>query len=215
MKRISNFGNFKLNESQTDDFEIDYSLDENEGSGLSHFEEACLEEGIDFSDYNSLNEDFEILESELDQYAINEGKFGQFLKKVGGKALNLIKNNIGKIAGLLGVSLAGPLGPLAGLLGKGLTNMLSKLKPGAKLDKGGLQQAAAGSPEITQVSGTIGKTIEKLAAEMKKDPSAFMKGKFLESLKGLTAISSAANKSIGSVAKEAAASGVAQPAKKG
>jgi len=51
MKRISNFVDFK-----SDAFDVSYVLDESEGKGLSTFEQVCLEEGIQFSDDDELNE---------------------------------------------------------------------------------------------------------------------------------------------------------------
>lgn len=211
MSKISDFKSFSLDKNDSVEFmKTSYHLDESGGRELNFFEEACLENGVDFSDNDTISEEeFAEAYSELDQIEyLNEGKFGKWLKGIGNKALNLVKNNTDKIAGALGVSLSGSLGPLTGLLGKGITGVLSKLKGGEELTKGSLRDAAAENPEISKVSNVVSQTITKLSDEMKKDPSAFMSGKFLDSLKNLSVLSTTANQSVGQVIKDAAASGV-------
>jgi hypothetical protein len=208
MKRISNFVDFK-----SDAFDVSYVLDESEGRGLSTFEQVCLEEGIQFSDSEELNEEY-FYEAADEIESINEGKFGKFLKKIGNKALGFVKNNFGTIVKTLGLSLAGPLGPLAGLLTKGLGGLIGKLnlKPGEKMDRSQLSSAAAENPEIKKISDVHSKTLQKLMDSVKKDPSSFMTGDTLTSLRNLVAISTAANQTLNQVSKEAKSTPVAAPA---
>ena len=209
MKRISNFVDFK-----SDAFDVSYVLDESEGRGLSTFEQVCLEEGIQFSDEDELNEEY-FMEASEEIESIDEGKkFGKFIKKLGNKALGFVKNNFGKIVKTLGLSLAGPLGPLAGILTKGLGNLIGKinLKPGEKMDRSQLSSAAAEDPEIKKISDVHGKTLQKLLDSVKKDPSAFMTGDTLTSLRNLVAISTAANQTLNQVSKEAKSTPVAPAA---
>lgn len=211
MGKISSFNNFVVEKKRESEILLtDYHLDESEGRGLNFFEEACLESGIDFLDKDEINENvFAEEHHEIpDLDSVNEGKFGKWLKNVGNKALNFVKNNSGKIAATLGVETSGPLGPLIGLLGKGISEILSKLKPGEALSKGLLKKSASENPEIGKVSDVVSKTIAKLSDEIKKDPSAFMGGKFLDSIKNLAVLSTAANQSAGQVIKDAKASGV-------
>jgi hypothetical protein len=204
MNRISKFTDFKTGKLNTEDFEIDYTLDESEGNGLSSFEQICLEEGIEFQKGQILNEDY--FEGSLDELDhIDEGKFKEFVKKVGNKALGFAKNNFGTIVKTLGLSLAGPLGPIAGMLTKGIGGILSqiKLKPGQGLDKSQLSSAVSDNPDLQKVGGVWIKTLQKLIDDSKKNPATFMTGDAVTSIKNLSAIATAANQTIKQVSKEA------------
>jgi hypothetical protein len=199
MKKISNFTDFK-----GQNFEPSYILDESEGRGLSTFEQVCLEEGIQFSDLDELNEEyFYEASEEIDR--IDEGKFGKFLKNLGNKALGFVKNNFGTIVKTLGLSLAGPLGPLAGMLTKGLGGLIGKLnlKPGQKLDRSELSGVAAENPDLTKINDVFKKTLEKVGSSVAKNGSAWMTSDILNSLSNLTALSKAANQTLNQVSKEA------------
>jgi hypothetical protein len=204
MKRISKFTDFSLNNLATSDVEIDYTLDESEGKGLSSFEQICLEEGIEFQEDQNLNEEY--FEGSLDEIdRLDEGKFKEFLKKVGNKALGFAKNNFGTIVKTLGLSLAGPLGPIAGLLTQGIGGILSKikLKPGEGIDKTQLSSAVSENPDLQKVGNVWTKTLQKLLDDSKKNPATFMTGDASTSIKNLAAIATAANQTIKSVSKEA------------
>ena len=201
MKKISTFDNFGAQKLPATEFETDYTLDESEVVEMNAFEQACLEEGISIENSSSLNESIDAAIEDLDN--IDEKlKLGKFLKNIGSKALGFVKNNLGKIAGTLGISLTGPLGPVVGILSKGLGGMLAKFK-GEKIDAKALRQAASTDPEISKVSGIYTKTLQKLLDDAKKTPAAFMTGNSVESIKNLATISTAANQTVSQISKEA------------
>ncbi len=167
-----------LNDSSTEEINEEYGTE----SGLCFFEEACIEEGLEINQEDSLNEGFlKNLVSKVGQIA--KGKLGEILKGVG-------------------LSAAGPAGPVLDMAIKGLTSIFSKNKKAAT-DKKLLRSEAAKDPQIQKVGDIYSKTLEKLLQQAKTNKAAFMTPEALASLKNLLVTSEAVNKATGSIVKQA------------
>jgi len=186
-----------------EDFSNQEHLDESASSHeLNHFEEACLNEGIDFMDWDDINEDEDLFEAE-------DKKKGGLLKKIGLGLAKLASGGLKNIAGPILKNLGLPMGgAIAGILdkvSKGLANI--KPKEGQKVSA-----AAVGSPELKQVSDVVKSTLDKVMKEVDaKGPQALFSKANRESVLNLAAVM----KSMEAVNAEVAKVAPTAPAKPG
>lgn len=167
-----------------------------ESEGLSLFEQACIEEGVDFGDFNDLSED----EFEYDESELNEGKFGDFLKKALKTVGPLVKQ-----AGLTILKNSGlPMsGAIAGILDK-VTAGIGKIKDlkGAKAKDFGT--ATKDNSELNQVQQVAKKTLDKLSTDLQqRGTEAMFDPKNRESVGNLLAIYNATHAAKNEIQKNA------------
>lgn len=193
-----------------EDFSHQEHLDESASSHeLNHFEEACLNEGIDFMDWNDINEDEDLFEAEAKQKGGLLKKIGLGLAKLAGGGL---KNIAGPILKNMGIPMGGAIAGILDKVSKGLANL--KPKEGQKISA-----AAVESPEMKQVTDVVKSTLEKVFNNVKTDgaKSLFQKSN-RESILNLAAVMKsmeAVNTEIAKVAPElakAAKPGAPKPA---
>lgn len=143
-----NFGNLQITNSE---------------KRLSAFDEACLEEGIEFDQSGLLSED--ILDEFQEESDLNEkGKFGQFLKKAFKTVGPLIKNSALTFLKNSGLPMGGAI---AGIIDK-VTSGIGKIKELKGTKSKDFQEATKGNPELSQVSQVAQKTLDKLSADLKQ-----------------------------------------------
>lgn len=181
-----------------EDFSHQSHLDESQLSQeLNHFEEACLNEGIDFMGWDEISESEDLFEA--------EGKKPGILAKIGAGLAKLaaggLKNIAGPILKNLGIPMGGAIAGILDKVSKGLANL--KPKEGQKISA-----AAVESPEIKQVTDVVKTTLEKVFNNVKTDgaKSLFQKSN-RESIMNLAAVMKsmeAVNTEIAKVAPELA-----------
>lgn len=178
-----------------------------ESQELNHFEQTCLEEGIQFMDFESINENYD--DSDEYEYIYEEDAAGAPVKKKKGGFFKKIGKILGKVAGSAIKNIAGPIlknlgipggGAIAGILDK-VGAGLSKIKPKGDQKIG---QAAKDVPELKQVSdvfkGTLDKVIKDVTA---KGPEALFSKANRESVLNLAAIVQTMGQTVASATKEA------------
>lgn len=171
-----------------EDFSNFQQVDESEESvGLNHFEEACLAEGIEFSDWESLNE----------QQLYEKGKFLKGIGKVLGKVAGSLTTIAGPILKNLGIPGGGAIAGILAKVGKGLSTL--KPKEGEKISV-----AAKENPEMKQVSDVVKGTLDKVLKEVStKGPEALFSKANRESVLSLAAVMKTLGQANSEVKREA------------
>ena len=163
------------------------SFSDENSQEINAFESACIEEGIEFMDWESLNEaEAALLEAEGEPK-----KKGGFLRVLGKVAGGLSKI-AGPILSNLGIPMSGAIAGILSKVSKGLTQI--KPKEGQKLSV-----AAKEAPEMKQVSDVVKNTLDKVTKDLSaRGPEALFSKGNRESILSLAALM----QSVGQVNKE-------------